>query len=371
MDLMQSTVTIGAAVSAAPTKQSVLALRSSIIIVNYNGGDRLISCIESVVQASEGDDEIILVDNASTDSSTELIAQRFPSVRILRSETNLGFAAGNNLGAEAARGDYLAFLNPDTVVEPGWLSALIAGLDADPRVGLATAKILLLGEPSRINTCGNEVHLTGLTLCRGTGMDRSLFPTVDEVGSVSGAAFAMRRSLFEALGGFDERFFLYMEDTDLSWRARLTGYRTVYVPNAVVYHDYTLRLDGWKLFFLERNRYLMLLKSLRWRTLLVLVPTLALGETITWGFVLLRPIERLGPKLRAYGAIAQNWRAIAEARQRTQQLRCVPDAELLAICTHRIAYTQTRVPLASRLAHLIFNPTSFLLQRLTLLVTRW
>ena len=272
---------------------------------------------------------------------------------------------------EAPKGKYLAFLNPDTVVEPGWLEALIAALEADPQAGLATSKILLLADPGRINTCGNEMHCTGLTLCRGMGMDRSTFTDLVEVGAVSGAAFVIRKDVFEALGGFDEAFFLYMEDTELSWRARLAGYKCVYVPSSVVYHDYTLRFGPKKAFYQERNRYLMLLKGLRWRTLLVLLPALLVAEVMTWGFVLLRERRRLANKLRAYAWIVKHWGEVAESRRQVQAMRRVRDRDLIARCTHRLAYEQTGSGLIARLAHLVFDPLFFVLHRLALALIWW
>lgn len=343
----------------------------SIIIVNYNGGELLERCICSLRQDAIQDYEIILMDNASTDGSVEAVAQTFPDIRLIWSERNLGFGAGNNLAARQARGDYLAFLNPDTVVEPGWLDALVAALERDPRIGLATSQILLLDAPGTINTCGNDVHYTGLTLCRNAGMDRAALVEPAEVNAISGAACVIRRSLFETLRGFDDTFFLYMEDTDLSWRVRLAGYQCVCVPASVVYHDYTLHFGPHKTFYQERNRYLMLLKSLQWPTLLILSPALILAEAVTWGFVLLRERQHFANKLRAYAWIASYWNAIMHRRRETLALRRVRDRELIAGCTYRLAYEQTGDGPLARLAHAVLDPLFLILQRLALRVIRW
>lgn len=345
--------------------------RASVIIVNYNRREYLEECLRSLLDEDCLGYEVILVDNASTDESAEYVEQVFPEVSVIRNEANRGFGQGNNVGARRARGTYLAFLNPDTVVEPGWLEALITALEADPQSGLATSKILLLADPKRINTCGNEVHYTGLTLCRGMGMSHKAFTDLTEVSAVSGAAFGMRKEIFEALGGFDETFFLYMEDTDLSWRARLAGYRCVYVPQSVVHHDYSLRFGVRKTFYQERNRYLMLLKSLRWRTLLVLLPALLLAEVVTWGFVLLRERGHLANKLRAYAWIVKHWGQIMESRRRTQALRRIRDRDLIARCTQRLAFEQTGGGGIARLAHLVFDPLFSVLRRLALTLIWW
>lgn len=345
--------------------------RASVIIVNYNGRKHLGKCLNSLLKQKYQDYEIILVDNGSTDSSADYVEQEFPQVRVTRNGTNQGFGQGNNVGARWAKGEYLAFLNPDTAVEPGWLESLIAALESDPQAGLATSKILLLADPGRINTCGNDVHVTGLTLCRGVGMDRDAFGDVTEVSAVSGAAFVAPREVFEALTGFDETFFMYMEDTDLSWRARLAGYRCLYVPQSVVHHDYSLRFGPLKTFYQERNRYLMLLKSLRWCTLLVLLPALLLAEAVTWGFVLVRDRRRVANKLRAYAWVVRHWSEVMESRRQTQELRKVRDRDVMALCSYRLNFEQTGKGSLSHVCHVVFDPLFFVLQRLVLALVWW
>lgn len=347
------------------------AIRVSIIVVNYNGGPLLARCIESLVNSCQQNDEIILIDNASQDGSAEAVARQFPDITVIYSPTNLGFGAGNNLGVQHARGHYLAFLNPDAIAEQGWLDPLISTLETDPQIGLTTAKILLFDDPEHINTCGNDVHISGLSLCRGMGAGRNTFAQQQAVNAVSGAAFAMRRDLYQKLGGFDADFFLYMEDTDLSLRARLAGYRCVYVPCSIVCHKYQLRFGPHKTFYQERNRYRMLLKCLRWPTFVVLLPALLLAEVVSWGFVLLRDRRRLHNKLRAYASIVLDWHGIMEQRQSTQALRRISDQVMLAEFTHSLEYEQTGASLATRLAHWLFDPLFRVSRSLALSIIQW
>jgi GT2 family glycosyltransferase len=357
-------------VAIVPTLVRDTGPRASVIIVNYNGRTRLGRCLYSLLEDRQ-EYEVILVDNASTDGSADYVEQFFPKVQVIRNETHRGFGQGNNMGVRGARGKYLAFLNSDTAVEPGWLEALIAALEADPQAGLATSKILLLADPGQINTCGNDVHYTGLPLCRGMGMDRSAFTDLTDVSAVSGAAFATRREIFEALGGFDETFFLYMEATDLSWRACLAEYRCVYVPQSIVYYDYSLRFGPRKTFYRERNRYLMLLKNLRWRTLLVLLPALLLAEAATWGFVFLRGRRHLANKWQAYTWILHHWDEIMASRRRVQAIRKASDRDLVACCTHRLDFEQTGGGTVAHWAHILFNPLFSVLHRLALALIWW
>lgn len=339
------------------------------MIVNYNGRQHLERCLPSVLEDRAA--EVVVVDNASSDGSADYVQVSFPQVKLVRSEANLGFAAAANLGAEQATTRYVAFLNPDTVVEPGWLEALTDALEADSSAGLATSQIVLLADKQRVNTCGNEVHCSGITLCRGLGRARDGQAAVSEVPAVSGAAFAIRAELFRELGGFDPSFFMYMEDTDLSWRARLAGYRCLYVPSSVVRHDYALRFGPDKVFYQERNRYWMWLKVLRWPSWLVLCPVFLLAEVVTWGFVLLRDRAHWGNKLRAYAAVVMRWRVVMAKRRQTQALRRVRDRDLLAGCSYRLDYAQAGAGWPARLASALFDPLFAVLHRLALAVMWW
>jgi hypothetical protein len=351
--------------SSSPT------LRASVIVVNYNGGGKLVDCLQSVVERLPGDSEVIVVDNASTDGSPEAAASRFPTVEVVRSPVNVGYGSGNNLGAASARGRSLVFLNPDTVAERGWLEALLEPLERSAGVGLATARIVLMDQPSRINTCGNEVHVSGLALCRGMGEPWDSFPVAGDVAAVSGAAFAIRKDVFDALGGFDEDFFLYVEDTDLSWRARLAGWKVLYEPASVVRHHYSLRVTPSKVYLQERNRYQMLLKCLRWPTLVALLPALVLAEMVTWGFVLLRDRANATGKLRAYAWVLRHRALIARKRRKTQALRRVDDRELLRQTGFRLDFGQASHDRVAGLARVVFDPLFFVLRGIALTLVRW
>ena len=176
----------------------------SVIIVNINGRHHLAKCLPAVTRLDYDNYEVIVVDNDSLDGSPAYIAQHFPSVRVIESSTNLGYAGANNLGFLLARGDYLAVLNPDTIVEDRWLSELVKALEANPKAGLATSKIFMMDDPSRINACGNQITVSGITYCRGVGSPAIEFAAEEDVTAVSGAAFIIRRSVLEEVGPFDQ-----------------------------------------------------------------------------------------------------------------------------------------------------------------------
>ena len=355
--------------ASASAAVDLLKPTASIITVNTNEKHRMLLYMPSV-WAARGNFEVIIADNSSTDGSVEWVRENFPQTRVIDNGGNLGFAGGNNNGARHARADILVFLNPDTTVEPDWLEELLKPF-GDLTVGCATSKILLMAEPQKLNTCGNDVHISGLTLCRGMGQPRWLFPNTEEVAAVSGAAFAIRREIFEQMGGFNESLFIYLEETALSLETWLRGWRCIYTPASVVHHDYALRFGLRKTLFQERNRYLMLLQLYRWPTLLLLVPTLLLAEVVTWGFVITRDRKNWTNKFKAYAGVFKNWGALRAKRALNQSQRKVKDRVLLERTTHALDFGQVEQGGLSRLAAGVFNPLFWLLRKLTLFLVRW
>ncbi len=334
-------------------------MRASIIIVSYNSAADLHACLDSAMRNVQDDDEIIVVDNASEDGSAALVRSEYPQVQLIEN-SNSGYAGGNNLGASAASGEYLVFLNPDTVMMPQALDALLAPLCVDPTVGLATACLVHRANPQLINTCGNTMHYTGLTYCRGANQPLERYQQDCEVDSVSGAAFAIRSSLFAQLGGFDEGFFMYVEDSDLSLRARLAGYSCRYVAAAVVQHDYSMAYSPRKAFYIERNRYLMLLQNITPRTLLALLPGLLLGEVVTWGFLLLKGPRYWAVKGRVYRSLWQQRRRLTRRQQRSQER----ERAIIGQLTYRLEFAQIASPWLAALAGALFHPPFKLAQLL-------
>ena len=208
----------------------------SIVVLNYNGRRWLERCLSSLAGQQGVDAEIILVDNCSSDGSVAFVEQCFPSVRVLRLGRNCGFAAGNNAGAGRARGRFLAFLNNDTEADTLWAAMLKAALDANAAAGLAASRIVYLHDPELVDSAGDAYLRAGGAFKRGHGQMDMHFRAAAEVFGACGAAFMIRREVFDDLGGFDEDFFLVHEDVDLSYRAQLRDYRCIYVADALVHH---------------------------------------------------------------------------------------------------------------------------------------
>lgn len=312
----------------------------SVIIVSTNEIHHLRRCLPTVTAQTYPNYEVIVVDNASGDGSPDYIRGTFPNVRIVDTGGNLGYPGANNAGFDVARGEYLAVLNPDTTVAPDWLEELVTALEAHPEAAMATSKILLIDEPSVINAAGNLVSITGLTFCRGVGEPDAGFSVIEEVPAVSGAAFLIRREVVDEIGPFDPEFVAYLEETDLSLRARLTGRTCILAPSSRVFHQYSFRFSEWKCFHLEKNRYYMLMKVLEVKTLLLLSPVLLASEALVWVYMIRMGRSHIRQKLRSYVWIWQHRQLIRTRRREVQQLRKISDSELLGVFTPYLVFHQ-------------------------------
>jgi GT2 family glycosyltransferase len=212
--------------------------RVAVVIVNLNGGSLLPRALDALAAQTFAPARVIVVDNASTDRSADGLEVRHPGVEVLRLNQNVGFAAGNNLGVAAADDcEWVALLNPDAFPEPDWLEALVAAAEADPEFTFFASRLLRAGAPDELDGTGDVLHVSGMAWRRnhgdpaaGTALER------EEIFSPCAAAALYQRDAFVGVGGFDDSYFCYFEDTDLAYRLRLAGHRCLYVPEALVHH---------------------------------------------------------------------------------------------------------------------------------------
>lgn len=328
----------------------------SVVILSYNSKEDLKECIPSLISQTYQDFEIIIVDNASTDGSEEFIRANYPEIKVVQTGKNLGYAAGNNEGFEVADGEYIVVINPDTVADPKWLAELIRPLKSDPTIAATTSKILIHHQKDRINTCANTAHYTGLTFCRGLNKSASELDNYQPVGAVSGCSFAIRRDMLMNINGFDSDFFLYQEDADLSWRIRFAGGKIMYVPESIIYHKFKLSIAPQKEFFLERNRYLILLKNFSLKTLLLLLPALIVTEIVTMSHAILSGPKYLKNKLNAYWWIIGNYNLVLRKRSETISKKKISDSVFFEYLDWKIPFEQVITePMICNTAELIFN----------------
>lgn len=268
---------------------------ATVIIVTHNHRDYIEECLNSIYKNELL--EIIVIDNKSTDKTPEFIEKHFPDVKLIRNE-NTGYGAGNNLGAQISTKEYLVILNPDTKVKTDFVDNLLKPLVDTPN--LITIPKVLVYNGKMINTCGNKQHFTGMAFTRGARENPEGRNTSRYVNGISGVCFAVSKKTYMELGGFDENIFLYMEDSELSWRINAAGYKILYVPEAVIYHDYDFKVTPNKIYYVEKGRYIILRKYLTSKEYILLVPSLIMTEILTWGYAVLNGPKGMHAKISGF-----------------------------------------------------------------------
>lgn len=244
--------------------------RLSVVILNWNGRRHLERYLPSVVAHTEGDAEVVVADNGSTDDSLQWLRLNYPDVRVIRLDRNYGFAGGYNRALREVESEYVLLLNSDVEVTAGWWQPLVEVLDTESDVAAVAPKLLADMERTQFEyagAAGGFIDYLGYPFCRGRILsnveeDRGQYDNRRDIFWASGAAMCCRRELFESLGGFDEDFFAHMEEIDLQWRMQLAGWRIVVEPKSVVYHlgGGTLPASSRKIFLNHRNNLAMLFK---------------------------------------------------------------------------------------------------------------
>jgi GT2 family glycosyltransferase len=239
----------------------------TVVIPTLAADSRLRECLEALARQTRRDFEVIVIDN-----SGQGLARRNGSAagaRIIENQRNAGFGRAINQGLQSSSAPYLATLNDDAAPHPGWIDALVSAMERRPDAGMCASQVRLFGE-SRLDSAGMLVALDGSSKQRGQGRSPGDFPVAEEVLLPSGSAALYRRAMLEQIGGFDDDFFLYCEDTDLGLRARWAGWKCLYAPDAVVEHHYSHsagRTSPLKAYYVERNRLFVLAKNFPGRML--------------------------------------------------------------------------------------------------------
>jgi GT2 family glycosyltransferase len=217
-------------------------MRLSVVIVNWNSVDDLRGCLRSMAEQTHRDLELIVVDNGSVDGSPDMVRQEFPHVTLLAETENLGFAEACNRGIRRSSASWVVMLNNDTVALPEWAEALAdAARDAEPTCGMLQSLMLFQSKPDTINSTGIQLQRGGRGIDRHGGQPNAALPA-DAIFCPTAGAAAYRRAMLDAIelptGYFDSSYFMYYEDMDLGWRARLSGWSARFVPGSVVLHRY-------------------------------------------------------------------------------------------------------------------------------------
>jgi N-acetylglucosaminyl-diphospho-decaprenol L-rhamnosyltransferase len=315
----------------------------SVVIVTWNGRQYLEACLTAVGAQVGVRIETILVDNASSDGTVAYVGERFPSVRVVSLSENRGFAGGNNAGVREARGEFVALLNNDTVPESTWLQTLFSGVDEGAGFALVTSRVVYMHDPRVIDSAGDSMLAAGGAFKRHHGASVDVARESTEVFGVCGAACLMPKRVFDELGGFDEDFFVSHEDVDLSYRARLLGYRCRYVADAVVRHHGSPtigRASEFAIYHGQRNLEWLYVKNTPPLLLLTTLPSHVMY--VAAAAVHFTRAGALGPFMRAkLAALAGMPRALRK-RRHVQRTRRVDAAHLRPLLETKWLSTKLR-----------------------------
>lgn len=301
----------------------------SIIVLNYNAGELLLNCIESIKKSAYKNLEIIVVDNISTDKSQKICKEKYPDIKLIQNDENFGYCEGNNIGIRKAKGDFIIILNPDTIVEPDCIRELIF---AHERLGegLYQPKILSLNEKQVLQSTGNMLHVFGFGFAKDKGRkDVEVGEEIKKIGYASGTCLFTSRNVLDKVGLLDSFLFLYHDDLDLGWRASQIGINSYYVPKSKIYHveSYSLKWSAKKFYWLERNRKYCLLTHYSKNTYAKMHSSLCLVDLFVWFYYISKGF--LGAKIKAELDIRRNRKFIETKYQELEKKKTVPDEKII------------------------------------------
>lgn len=303
----------------------------AIVLVTYRGEaylDRLYTSIHKL-EYPRGRYRLLVIDNGPEHALQRWFSQHAPDVRVITPGHNTGYAGGATIGMLEALAwgvDYVAVITQDVLLDPAWLRELLAVAERHPRAGAIQPKILRGDQHGGtvINTWGNELHFLGVGFSGGDGCpDQPL--AIRPVPYASGAGLLLRASALRAVGVFDPEFFMYHEDTDLSWRLRLNGYDILLAPRAVMFHAYDFKKGADKFYYIERNRLINIFTHYRFRTLALISPALVAFEIMVLAYAFRHGWLRTRLAVYAFFLRAGTWVYLRRKRRQVQSIRRVRD----------------------------------------------
>ncbi|HLB60946.1 MAG TPA: glycosyltransferase family 2 protein [Patescibacteria group bacterium] len=316
----------------------------SVIIVNWNGKQFLKECLDSLMGGTYKDIEILLVDNASTDSSVVMVKRHYPSVTIIQNETNAGVAEGYDIGYKYSKGSAILLLNSDTILEDDVISGLVNVLYSNNRYGAVQPKMILQSEKDRIDSVGSFFLPTGnlYHFGREKNPNDPKYNVQREIFSTKGACMLIRREVLERTGLFDKNFFAYYEDTDLCIRIWMSGYKIIYTPSVKMYHKGggggKQIMRSYILFHAHKNRIYTYLKNFSGKYILKTLPvTLLLYQVLFVGYLLTGKFSYAGAVQRGILWNILHVRQTLKKRKHIQShIRKIPDEAYLPRVTKQV-----------------------------------
>lgn len=314
-----------------------------VIIVSYNGKEYWDDLFPTLLEEKyqDVDIEILVIDNNSSDGSADYIARKYPTISIMRTETNLGFVGANNLGYQYARekqADYIYLLNQDTEVKLGFLRPLY-DFAQNNKFGSLQSKLLLWPDKDRINTIGNAIHFLGFGYGQGANKLDDNNQKIIQINYASGAGVFISMRALEDLGFlFDETMFMYLEDLDLGWSLNLLGHDNYLIPNSVIYHKYEFKRSMKMFTWFERNRLWVMLKNYKLASLILIFPAWLVMEIGQLFFALVN--KRFWQKIKAYSFLfsREQMEILMRKRRYIQNKRIRSDRQVVGKFTGMILF---------------------------------
>ena len=302
----------------------------SIVILNYNAGQLLLDCVESIKNTDYKNYEIIVVDNASKDNSHKECKKKFSEIKLIENDKNLGYCEGNNVGLRKVEGKFVVVLNPDTLVESKWLKELVRGYNKFGD-GIYQPKFLTTDNHKILQGTGNMIQLFGFGFSPNRNViDNGQFNKPEVVGYASGTCLFTSTVILQKLGMFDSFLFAYHDDLDLCWRAAMQDIKSYYIPTSIVYHPpegFSFKWTAFKYYLLERNRQYCILTHYSRKTYYKMLPALIIVEIGVFLFYLKKGV--VISKIRATCNILKNLGYINEKYKKIQNERIVSDKKLI------------------------------------------
>lgn len=316
----------------------------AIVIVCTNEKHHLDDCLNSLKKQTYKDFDVWLIDNGSTDGSVDYAKKIFPAINVFENGKNVGFARANNIGMKKVFSlgyIFCVLLNPDTKSDPNFLSALrstyLIEIKKGNKVGMVQPLLLLYDKPQLINSCGNPLHYLGYGYAGGYQENMKMITNDKEILSVTGGAVLLTKNFFEDVDGFDESFFMYCEDQNMSWQGILLGYKYYLSSKSYLWHKYKFNKGKRKFFYSERNRLMMIFENYSSKCLFILIPIFLVNEILMLIYSLVNGWILL--KVKSYFSFLERLPVVLNRRKVVQNSRKIDDKNVIKRMSWKLEFS--------------------------------
>lgn len=339
-----------------------------IILVNFKDyAQKYLGEFRASLLAQDYPRELVnyyMVDNSSSEPSRKYLSENFPeSIIIPREDGN--YASANNVGARKAIEDgceYIVIANIDTSFDKAWLSELVKALDKNEKAGIAQSKILLYPKNNdeviepKINTLGNIMHFLGFGFTSAYNEKNREVDGYPEIkGYASGCSFIIRKNVFDSIGGYDEEYYMYHDDVEVSWKTKLLGYKIILAPRSIIFHKYEFSRSIRMLYYMERNRYLVMFQFYSGLTLFLIMPAILAMEFGMWFFSIVNLWIGTKLKVSLYFLSPLTWRKIFKKRKFLAGIRKIKEREIVKSFEGRVLFQEISSPVLKYIANPLLN----------------